>query len=92
MEEIEAQLRQAKLEDSPIDQFRSKSARTSLERYEASKQKDEKVMLAFDAGYRRGRIDHMKGAFGHAAVFVWVALIVGMLAGAGLTYIGQYAP
>lgn len=89
MEDLESELRQARIEETSLDQFHDKSARTSIERLKAVQQRDEKVRLAFDAGYLRGRRDHMQGAFGHAAVFVWVALMAGIGIGAFLTWIPQ---
>lgn len=91
MEDIEMALREARVSESPVDQFRYKSMKTSFDRINMMREKDGKVRAAFDAGYLRGRRDHLVGAFGHSAFWVWGAFMAGMLSGAGLLYIGQYA-
>lgn len=77
IEEIEAAIRRARFEESPIERMEGVRVKTRMAAFEQGK----KTRDAFWAGYGRGRIDHAAGAFGHAAVYVWAAAIAGMVFG-----------
>lgn len=84
IEQIERDIRDALFAESMGEKLQRIAVRTRISALGLQSTKAERLKDAFWAGYRRGRIDHRSGAFWHATVYVWAALLAGLLIGGAL--------